>query len=300
MLPDIPKDTQFKLELFQHSGSFKMRGALSVIDSLTKEQREAGIVAGTGGNHGIAVAAAAYAISARDGATIPTTIVVPATMNPFRRSILERFNSEVVTVPTITDVIETMHLLARERQLTVVHPFENPKIALGTATLGLEFLDQVHELDVVIVPIGGGGLASGVASIIKQISPKTLVYGVEPVGAQSMTYSLSQGTASKLPSPPKSIADSLCAPLSEPHSFAMCQRYLDNIVLVTDEELSLGMRVLFEHLKLAVEPAGAAATAALLGPLRGKFCDKRVGIIVCGANIDTTTHTQLIRPSLSE
>jgi threonine dehydratase len=294
VLPEIPRDTHFKLELFQYSGSFKMRGALSVIDSLTLPQKLAGIVAGTGGNHGIAVAAAAHALGKKEGITIPTTIVVPETMNPFRRSVLERYEVEIVTMPTITDVISRMNSLADERGLTVVHPFENPKITLGTATLGLEFLNQVKGLDVVIVPIGGGGLASGVASIIKQVSPKTEVIGVEPTGAPSMTHSIAQGIPSKLPNPPKSIADSLCAPHSEPYSYQMCQRYIDDIVLVSDEELARAMKVLFEHLKLAVEPAGAAATAALLGPLAGKYSGKRVGIIVCGANIDTTTHNKLI------
>ncbi len=294
ILPEIPRETQFKLELFQHSGSFKMRGALSVIDSLTSQQKQAGIVAGTGGNHGIAVAAAAYALGKREGISIPTTIVVPETMNPFRRSVLENYKVDIITVPTITDVIRTMNSLAEEKQLTVVHPFENPKITLGTATLGLEFFRQVKELDVIIVPIGGGGLASGVASIIKQVSPSTKVIGVEPTGASSITYSLSQGAPSKLPTPPKSIADSLCAPHSEPYSFEICQRYIDEVVLVSDEEIVRGMRVLFEHLKLAVEPAGAAATAALLGPLEGKCLDKKVGVIVCGANIDPVTHHKFL------
>lgn len=293
-VPEVPHTTQFKLELFQHSGSFKMRGALSVIHSLTPQQKQAGIVAGTGGNHGIAVAAAAHMLGKKEGITIPTTIVVPETMNPFRRSILEGYKAEIVTVPTITDVMATMNSLAAERHLTVVHPFENPKITLGTATLGLEFLQQVKELDLVIVPIGGGGLASGVASIIKQISPKTKVIGVEPTGAPSMTQSIAQGEPSKLQMPPKSIADSLCAPHSEPFSFAMCQRFLDEIVLVSDEQITQAMRVLFEHLKLAVEPAGAAATAALLGPLAEKHQDKRIGIIVCGANIDPLTHSRIL------
>jgi threonine dehydratase len=290
LVPEVAPSTIFKLELFQYSGSFKMRGALSVIDMLSVEAKRRGIVCGTGGNHGIAVAAAAAAIGQRDGITIPTTVVVPETMNPFRREILNSFKATVITTPTISDVLAKMTELAEREELVVIHPFENPTITLGTATLGLEFVEQAGSLDAVIVPVGGGGLASGVASIVKQLSPKTMVYGVEPESAASLSHSLQQGRASRLPNPPKSIADSLCAPCSEPYSFAVCQRYIDEVVLVSENEIARALRTLFEHLKLAVEPAGAIATAALMGPLRERCSGLKVGVIVCGANIDPATH----------
>lgn len=289
-VPEVPPSAVFKLELFQYSGSFKMRGALSVIDTLSAEAKRRGVVCGTGGNHGIAVAAAAEAIGQRDGIEIPTTVVVPETMNPFRRELLDSYKVTVVTTPTISDVLLKMSELAARDGSVVIHPFENPQITLGTATLGMEFMQQAGPLDAVIVPVGGGGLASGVASVVKQLSPQTRVYGVEPESAASLSYSLQQGRASRLPNPPKSIADSLCAPCSEPYSFALCRRYLDDVVLVSDHEVSRAVGVLFKHLKLAVEPAGAVATAALLGPLRERCAARKVGVIVCGANIDLATH----------
>lgn len=294
VIPEVPANTVFKLELLQHSGSFKMRGALSVLDALPIPLKERGIIAGTGGNHGIAVAAAVRAIDERDGIKIPTTVVVPETMNRFRRQTLESFGVRVLTTPTISEVLKKMQSLAISEELTVVHPFENPLITLGTATLGIEFHRQSGPFDAVIIPVGGGGLASGVSSCLKPISPTTKIYAVEPEGAQTLQHSLLQGFPTNLPTPPMSIADSLCAPLCELYSFSICRDFIDEVVSVSDTEIAEAMKILANHLKLSVEPAGATATAALLGPLQAKCKGKKVGIIVCGSNIDIASHQQII------
>ncbi len=160
--------------------------------------------------------------------------------------------------------------------------------ALGTATLGLEFARQAPGLDALIVPIGGGGLAAGTASTFKLVQPDCLIYGVEPEGADSMSRSFAAGSPQTIDKV-RSIADSLGAPYALPYSFALCRQNVDDIVLVDDDALRRAMGLLFAEMKLAVEPAGAAATAALLGPLRQRLQGKRVGVIVCGANIDFST-----------
>jgi len=273
----------FKLELLQKTGTFKARGATTVVQSLSNEERARGIIAGSGGNHGIAVAYAAQE------AGVEAKIIVPRAINPFRLSRIKQFGAEVKFVDSIVQVLDTMKQVAIDEERTVIHPFENPLITLGAGTLGYELLEQTPDLDVVIVPIGGGGLASGVASAVKQISPKCMVYGVEPEGANSMQLSIKAGKAIKLPQAPKSIADSLSAPHAEPYSFSVCKRYLDDVVLISDMDMISAMKVLMEELKLLTEPAGAAATAALFGPLKEKCVGKNVGVITCGSNIDLAT-----------
>jgi threonine dehydratase len=140
----------------------------------------------------------------------------------------------------------------------------------------------------VIVPIGGGGLCAGVAAAVKQLQPRCAVFGVEPVGADSMRRSFAAGSPQSIDAV-RTIADSLGAPHAEPYSFALCQRFVDDLVLVDDDALREAMRLLLAEAKLAVEPAGAAATAALAGPLRSRLAGKRVALIVCGANIDPET-----------
>src|SRR5216684_852665 len=160
--------------------------------------------------------------------------------------------------------------------------------AVGTATMGLEICEQARELDAVIVPIGGGGLCAGVASAVKQILPRCAVYGVEPEGADSMHRSFASGKPETIEAV-RTIADSLGAPHAAPYSFALCRRYVDRLVKVDDGALRSAMGLLFRSAKLAVEPAGAAATAALCGPPRETLSGKRVAVIVCGANIDAPT-----------
>jgi threonine dehydratase len=154
--------------------------------------------------------------------------------------------------------------------------------------VGLEFCTQVENLDAVIIPIGGGGLCAGMATAIKQIQPNCLVFGVEPIGANTMHRSFAAGSPQSIPAV-QTIADSLGAPHAAPYSFSLCQKFVDELVLVSDDQIRQAMALLFHSMKLAVEPAGATATAALWGPLRDRLRGQRVGLIVCGANIDIDT-----------
>jgi threonine dehydratase len=183
--------------------------------------------------------------------------------------------------------------LARDEGRTLVHPFEGRFTSLGTATLGWEWCAQLPSLDAVIVPIGGGGLMSGVASAVKVASPGTRVYGVEPVGAAVMQRSFETGAPARWDDV-RTIADSLAPPFTTPMAFTLCKRHVDALVQVTDGELLDAMQLIYDAAKLAVEPAGAAATAALCGPLRDALRGKRVGVLVCGSNIDLATFYGLL------
>jgi threonine dehydratase len=190
-----------------------------------------------------------------------------------------------VLVPDVHAAFAAVERIAVEEGRTLVHPFEGLRTALGTATLGLQWLRQAGRLDAVLVPIGGGGLAAGLACAVKQTAPETRVIGVEPEGADSMHRSFAAGSPQRLERV-TTIADSLGAPFALPYSFALCRRFVDELCRITDAQLRAAMRLLFDELKLACEPAGAAATAALCGPLRERLRGRRVGVLVCGSNID--------------
>jgi threonine dehydratase len=152
---------------------------------------------------------------------------------------------------------------------------------------------QVVDLDAVVVPIGGGGLCAGVALATKLMCPDCLVLGVEPEGADSMHRSFAAGQPQGIDEV-RTIADSLGAPHAEPYSFGLCHRFVDQLVLIDDQQIRQAMRLLYDEMKLVVEPAGAAATAALCGPLSDRLSGKRVGLIVCGSNIDPETFHRFI------
>jgi threonine dehydratase len=169
-----------------------------------------------------------------------------------------------------------------------VHPFEGLAVAMGTGTLGLEICEQCEDFDTLIVPVGGGGLIGGVANAVKQLRPECEVIGVEPEGADSMHRSFASGKPESIDKV-KTIADSLGAPFAAPFSFGLCQQHVDRLTLVDDHQLRRAMGFLFSAMKVAVEPACAASTAALLGPLRGELQGKRVVLVFCGSNIDWQT-----------
>ncbi len=271
-----------KLELFQYAGSFKPRGALCAMLALSPEVLARGVTAVSAGNHAMAVGYAARAL----GTT--AKVVMPRNANPARVAGCRAYGAEVVLVDDVHQAFARVKEIEADEGRSFIHPFEGPLTALGTATVGLELCAQAPGLDAVIVPIGGGGLCAGIAAAVKQLSPRTLVFGVEPEGADSMHRSFASGKPESIDQV-RTIADSLGAPHAAPYSFALCKRFVDELVLVNDDQLRAAMGLLFRSAKLAVEPAGAAATAALCGPLRDRLAGKRVGIIVCGANIDAQT-----------
>lgn len=284
-VPDARAAVWMKLELFQVSGSFKVRAALAGVDRLNDEERLRGVVAVSAGNHAAAVAYAAkvYGVSAK--------VVMPASANPARVELCRSLGAEVHLVDNVHVAFATATELAEMEGRTLLHPFEGETVALGTGTLGLELLDQLPDLDAVVVPIGGGGLCGGVAAAIKQVRPSCQIYGVEPEGADTMSRSVAAGECSAIEQV-RTIADSLGAPYALPYSFNLCRTYVDDIVRVSDDELCRALYLLFNECKLAVEPAGAAAAAAALGPLAERLRGRNSVLVVCGANIDPTGFSQ--------
>lgn len=276
-----------KLELFQHTGSFKPRGALLNVLLLPPAERERGVCAISAGNHAIAVAFAARTLG------VSAKVVMKADSNPFRIEQCRRYGAEIELVADVHAGFRRVQEIAESEGRAFIHPYEGKGVAMGTGTLGLELMEQAPDLDAVIVPIGGGGLAAGVSTAVKLARPGCRVFGVEPTGADTMYRSFVSGKPEAIDRV-RTIADSLGAPFALPFSFALCRAAIDEIVRVEDAELVAAMRFLLEHAKLAVEPAGAAATAALLGPLRGKLAGRRVGLIVCGSNIDAAGYARLI------
>jgi threonine dehydratase len=183
--------------------------------------------------------------------------------------------------------------IEREEGRAFIHPFEGRGTVMGTATVGLELATQVADLDAVIVPIGGGGLCAGVSTAVKLLQPSCRVFGVEPVGADSMHRSFASGKPESIDRV-RTIADSLGAPYALPYSFSLCRANVDELVKIDDAEIVAAMRLMFEDVKLAVEPAGAAAVAALRGPLAERLRGQRVGVVVCGTNIDAQTFSRYL------
>lgn len=271
-----------KLELFQYAGTFKPRGALVNMLALPADALERGVTAVSAGNHAMAVAYAAKVLGSS------AKVVMPKSANPARVAGSRAYGAEVVLVDDVHQAFDEVHRIEREEGRAFVHPFEGFRTALGTATVGFELARQVPDLDAVIVPVGGGGLCAGIATAIKLAQPKAQVLAVEPEGADTLRRSLAAGKPEAIDQV-RTIADSLGAPHAAPYTFSLCQRFVDDLALISDDDLRRAMKTIFEGAKLAVEPAGAAATAALVGPYRERLRGKRVGLIVCGTNIDPET-----------
>lgn len=280
-----------KEELFQRTGSFKPRGALSVMLDLDAAALARGVTGVSAGNHAISLAYCARVL----GTT--AKVVMPRSANPFRIQVCRELGADIELMDNVHAAFARVKEIEAAEGRVLVHPYEGPKTALGTATLGMEFIDQVaaasDRLDAVIVAAGGGGLTGGVACAVKQMSPGTAVYVVEPEGADSMHRSFKAGSPQAIEAV-RTIADSLGAPRCEPYSFALNRRFVDEVVLVNDDQIREAMRLTFRVAKLVVEPAGAAALAALMVPLRQRLEGKTVGLVVCGANIDPGTFAQQI------
>ena len=280
-----------KLELFQHTGSFKTRGALCVMLSLDEQQLQRGVTAVSAGNHAMAVAFAARSLGSN------AKVAMPKTADPSRVQACRELGATVILTEDIAEAFATVETLQTEEGRHFVHPFEGERTVLGTASLGYEFLRQTGQLDVMFLPIGGGGLCAGMAAAVKQIQPRCRVIGVEPEGADSMHRSFDAGKPCSIERV-TTIADSLGAPYAMPYSFELCRRYVDQLVKVNDEQLCDAMALLFADAKLAVEPAGAAATAAML-QCAEELTDQRVGVIACGGNVAPEIFTRCLQDAAS-
>ncbi len=281
---EFPPDAELflKLELFQRTGTFKARGALTNVLSADSEALAPGVTAVSAGNHAIAVAFAARAV----GTT--AKVVMLASANAARIERCRAYGAEIEFAPDGASGFQRVREIEKEEGRLFIHPFEGERTILGTATLGLELTEQLPLLEAVVVPVGGGGLIAGVAAAIKQASPECAVYGVEPEGADSMRRSLLAGEPVAISSV-ETIADSLGAPHAAPYGFGLVDRFVDDVVLVDDDALRAAMRVLFDDAKIVTEPASAAPLAAACGPLRERLAGKRVVLLVSGSNIDRAT-----------
>ncbi len=284
---DDATEVWLKLELFQKTGTFKVRGALNSVAALSPDARRRGVVGVSAGNHAIAVAYAAM------NAGIHAKVVMPEHASPARIAACDAFGAEVILMPDVHRAFEHGCRIESDEARTMIHPYDGPLIAEGTATVGLELMEQVPDLDAVLVPVGGGGLCGGIAAAVKQRNPSCAVYGVEPAGADAMYRSFRAGRPQRLERV-TTVADSLGAPYAMDYSYGLCRRFADDIVRVSDEEICAAMALLYRDMKLVAEPAAATATAALFGPLRTQLRGKRIALIVCGSNIDPARFSELL------
>lgn len=266
----------FKAELFQKTGSFKPRGAINRLKHFTDEQKQNGIVSASAGNHAQAVA---YAAAMEK---IPCTVVMPVTASPIKLEATRGYGANVVLQEDLRTIFERTEEIRKERNAVLLHPFDDPYVIAGHGTVGLEIFEDVPDADTVVVGIGGGGLASGVAIALKSLKPGIRVIGVEPEGACGMTRALEQGAPVRLEKI-DTIADGLAAPYAGKLNLECVQKYVDEVVLVPDSEIIRAVKLLLERAKLLVEPAGAASVAALLA---GKVSGKKVVLILSGGNLD--------------
>ena len=275
------------MECFQHTGTFKARGALSVARAIPIESKARGITAASAGNHAIAAAWAARQCG------LSAKVVMQSSANPFRVALARAESAEVIMKDGGLATFGEAERLQREEGRTFIHPFEGVNTSLGTAGIGLEFLEDVPDLEAVIVAVGGGGLISGIAAAVKAINPACKVYGVEPAGADSMSRSIAARRPVSLDRV-DTIADSLAPPMALPLGHALCSAYVDDMVTVTDDEICSGMVILQQEAKLAVEPAVGAVMAGVMLPLRNRLKGKRVGLVVCGTNIDVVSYSKFL------
>ena len=280
-------ELHLKLEFLQQTGSFKPRGALNNALTRPETERNQGVTAVSAGNHAIAVAYAAKTLG------ISAKVLMHRKANPLRVAKCQHYGAEVLLVDDITQAFVLLDEIAEKEDRTIIHPFDSAPTLQGTGTLGLEIGDALKDLDTILVAVGGGGLIGGVASALKQMQPAIEVIGVEPVGAAGLTQSLELGRPLEKVSV-STIADSMGAPLHCQMSFGVCQQVIDRMVLVEDDEMCQAMARVYDGLKFALEPAGAAVIAALTGPLQGTLKGKRVAAILCGSNIDESSWLELV------
>lgn len=265
-----------KAELFQKTGSFKIRGVFNRLLTLPDEARRRGLISISAGNHAAALAYGAASLGAR------AVIVMPENAVRTKIEATRAYGGEVVL--TGENLLLTCRRIQQERNLTFVHPFDDPLVMAGHGTLSLELLEDLPETDLLIVPVGGGGLIGGVACAAKRLRPEVRVVGVEPVGADVMSRSLAAGKPVTLDRF-QTVADGLAAPFAGVHTLAHVQAFVDRVVRVEDGVIVEALRWLMSRAKLAVEPSGAAAYAALLsGAIEP--ADGPTVCVISGGNID--------------
>lgn len=278
----------FKCENLQRMGAFKFRGACNALSQFTSEQRRAGVVAFSSGNHAQAVALAARLLG------MPAAIVMPKDAPRIKMQATRGYGAEVIEYDRYTEDREAIGTrLAHERGMTLIPPFDHPHVMAGQGTAALELLEETGPLDALLVCVGGGGLISGCATAARQLAPQCRVIGVEPEAGNDTQQSLARGEVVKI-DVPRTIADGAQTQASGRLTFPVIRALVSGIVTVSDAQLVDAMRFFAERMKLVVEPTGALAAAAALSKavdLRGQ----RVGVIVSGGNVDLAGYAQLLR-----
>ena len=277
-----------KVEAFQRGGAFKIRGAYNAISSLDDAALAKGVCAVSSGNHAQAVALAAGLCGTR------AVILMPSDASALKRAATEGRGADVITFDRYRDDREQLvRELAAERDLTLVHPYDDRLVMAGQGTVALELLDQVQALDAVLVPVGGGGLISGIATAVKALSPGTRVIGVEPLASDDVARSLASGRRERV-EVRATIADGQQTATPGELTWPVIQRLVDEVVTVSDEQIVAAMRLLFERCKLVAEPSGASALAALLAGTIS-LPGKRVAVVVSGGNVGAQAFANLMR-----
>jgi threonine dehydratase len=280
-----------KLDNQQRTGAFKERGALNKLLTLTPDERAHGVIAASAGNHaqGVAYHAGRHGIKARIFMPLPTPLTkVSATRAYGAEVVLQGANYDEAYEKAVEN--------GRADRLTLIHAFNDDAVIAGQGTIGLEILEQHSDIEVVVVPIGGGGLIGGIACAVKESRPSVRVFGVQPARIPSMKAAVAEGKPVTL-EPAKTIADGIAVRRAGERTLPLVQKYVDDIVTVEEEEIANAILLLLEHEKTLAEGAGAAALAAVLNrklPLK----EKRVAVLVCGGNIDVTLLSRIIERGL--
>jgi threonine dehydratase len=272
-------DFFIKAELLQKTGSFKVRGVLNRIRQLDEEEKKRGLIGISAGNHAAALAWAATAAGVR------STVVMPAHASRAKVEASRRYGAEIVLHGDVFEAFAKMEELRAAHGYTLIHPFDDEAIIAGHGTAGLEILEDVPDADIVLVPVGGGGLISGIAAAIKAVRPGTRVIGVEPEGAANVRAALDAGRVVRLDRI-QTIADGLAPPMTGEHVLEHVTALVDDVVTVPDNAIIHAMKTIMSRAKLFVEPSGAAGLAALDAQRVRLPVNSRVVIVASGGNLD--------------
>jgi threonine dehydratase len=283
-------DVYLKYENQQRTGSFKIRGAYTKLQSLTPEQKAAGVIAPSAGNHAQAVAFAARL------AGVPATVFMPGAASLAKVGATEGYGARVqLAGSSVDDAVAAAQAAVARNGATLVHPFDDPAVITGQGTVGLEILEDLPDVDTVVVPLGGGGLLSGIASAIKGRHPQVRVVGVQAAGCAPYVSSLEKGEIEPVHQT-TTIADGIAVKRPGELTFSMIRELVDDVVTVTDAEIGQAIVHLLERSKAVVEGAGAVALAAVLA---GRVTGRRVAAVLSGGNVDTPLLMQVIRFGLT-
>ena len=276
----------FKLEFFQNSGTFKVRGAINNIINLDNEKLKNGITAVSAGNHAIAASYVANLFNLKN------KIFIYDSANPYRVSKCKDLKANLhFTDPH--SAFKDVENASNNEGYYFLHPFDGLLTLQGTASLGLEIFNQINDFDNILISVGGGGLISGIGSALKQLNPRCKIIGIEPKGAMGLSQSLQiQKPLKKVKI--NTIADSLSSPMHMEYSFKIAKEVIDEIVTISDAEMITSMKFMFDNYKMILEPACVTGIAALLGPLKNKLSNQKTIILLCGSNIDSKTWNNLV------